>query len=91
MTSLKNKIIDTLLGLAARISLGKELAAAVAVLRLVVRAIDKNDPEEISVYVFRQLPGHWKAPEGPATEKEFVAMIKAGEEFIKRALALNTP
>ena len=30
MSSLKNKLIDTLLGLAARISLGKELASAEA-------------------------------------------------------------
>lgn len=90
MLSLKNKIIDTLVSLAARLSLGKELATAVAVLRLITRAIDKKSPEEISVYVFRQLPKQWKHPEGPATEKEFVAMINAGEDFIKRVLALSS-
>ena len=90
MSTLKAKIIEQLLALVARVSLGKDLAGALGVLRLIARAVEKKDAEEISVYVFRQLPTEWKHPEGPASEKEFVAMIKAGEEFIRRCLALTS-
>lgn len=86
---LGNKITVSLLNLIARVSLGQGMANVLSVAHMITKAVEKDDVQDISTCVFAQLPAVWKAPEGAATEREFVDTIRAGEAFIKRVLALT--
>lgn len=84
---MKERIIHLL----ARLSLGKQLAAALMILRLIVEAVREKDAANVARFVYRKLPASWRHPEGPATEAEFLEMIASGEQFLKsvRNLAVH--
>ncbi len=75
---MKEKIIQFL----ARISFGPVIGNAVMVLQLIMDAVQNKESRSLARYVYAQLPKRWKEPEGPATEQEFLSMIKAGEKFM---------
>lgn len=77
---LKNKLLH----LIARVSLGRELATALTLLRLLLEAIEKRNTRNVALFVFKQLPEGWKHPKGPATEAEFTDTIAAGETFLRK-------
>ena len=74
---------DKIFQLIARLSFGPTVGNALMVLQLILDAVQNKESRGLSRYVYQQLPKHWKEPEGPATEQEFLSMIKAGEKFIK--------
>ena len=80
------KIIGKLMG----VTLGKEAAFGLTLLRLIREAIQKKESKNLSAFVYERLPSEWKAPEGPTTEREFVALIKTGEEFLRRVLSVTS-
>ncbi len=67
----------------AQISFGKPMAAALTILQLVMEAINTRQTRSLTRFVYQKLPANWRHPEGPATEKEFLDTIKAGETFLK--------
>ncbi len=83
--------MSKLLHFFTRISFGKELAMALMILKLISDALRDKNPKNVAVFVFRKLPAQWRHPEGPATEKEFVDLVDAGQLFLKRIQALVTP
>lgn len=66
-----------------RILLGNEISLALTVLQLIARSMGKTSPNDLSSFVFQQLPKRWKDPSGPATEMEFLQMISSGVEFYR--------
>lgn len=81
-------MLNKITHLVARVSLGKELAAALMLLRLILEALEKRNIRNVAMFVFKQLPEGWKHPKGPATEAEFQAVIATGETFLKQLRAL---
>lgn len=83
-------MINHLMALATRVTLGKEMALAVVLLQLITEAIRKKDIKNVAIFVYRKLPAAWRHPKGPATEEEFVALIESGEVFMRNLQALHT-
>lgn len=73
----------------AKLSLGKELAMALLLLRLIIDAVDNRKVENVARFVFGKLPEEWRNPKGPATEVEFIELIQAGQTFIRKIKAVT--
>jgi len=89
MASLIQTLSGSLLNLLARLSLGENVANVLTVVQMIVEAIQKDDLQEISQYVFDKLPAAWKDPLGPTTEAALLDMIQSGEDFIKKVFAMT--
>lgn len=74
-----------------RLSLGKELALAVVLLRLIIQAVDKHNVDNVAVFVYKHLPAGWRQPQGPATETEFVDLVRAGQLLLEKIQAVLKP
>jgi len=76
------------LQLLARLSFGPTVANALMVLQLIMDAVETKESRSLASYVYSQLPAAWKSPDGPASESEFIALIKAGEKFVNALRAV---
>jgi len=74
--------------LLAQKTLGKELALALMLLRLIATAVETRKVNDIARFVFKNLPTNWKQPQGPATETEFLDMVQAGQLFLGKIQAV---
>lgn len=84
------KIINMALGFIARISLGRHMANALTLLRLIQEALTRDKSNELALVVYERLPADWRHPEGPTTEREFLDLIETGVQFLKRLHAVTT-
>ncbi len=77
------------LHLIAKLSLGKEMALALSILNLLTPLIGRLKGLDVARMVYAQLPAHWKFPDGPATEDEFLEAIQSGQLFLGKVQALT--
>ena len=66
-----------------RLVAGKHASLAMYVMSLIVEAYEKRTTSRITKAVYENLPVAWKAPQGPATEKELNEAIKQGILFAR--------
>ena len=81
-------VIQKIIQLLAKISLGKEMAMALNVLGLISDTVDALEGKDLVHFIYGKLPRQWKPPAGPATETEFVEMVEAGHTFLRKIKAL---
>ena len=81
-------LLSKLLHLTTKLTLGKELALALMLLRLIIDAVENRKVTNVARFVYGKLPAPWRHPEGPATEAEFVEMIEAGQAFLVKIRAV---
>lgn len=72
----------------AQKTLGRELALALLLLRMITTAIETRKVTDIARFVYKNLPPNWRQPNGPATETEFVDMVQAGQLFLGKVQAV---
>lgn len=80
--------MDKALHLITRLALGREVANALLLMRLIVDAVEKKKVTNVARFVYGKLPAQWRHPEGPATEAEFVEMIESGQAFLDKLRAV---
>lgn len=83
--------LQTITHFVAQKVLGKELALALTLLRMIANAIETKQVTDISRFVYKNLPANWRQPHGPATESEFVDMVQAGQLFLTKIQAVLKP
>jgi hypothetical protein len=84
-------LISKLTHFVAQKSLGKELALALLLLRIITDAVENRKVSDLARFVFGKLPDNWRQPKGPATETEFVDMVQAGQIFLEKVKAVLKP
>ncbi len=72
----------------AKLSLGKEVATSLLLLRLILDALDNRKVDNVARFVYGKLPVDFKAPKGPATEAEFVEVVQIGQLFLSKIKAV---
>lgn len=78
------KILSTI----GKLALGKEISAAWMLLQLIREARTEHSLENVSRYVYSNLPERWKSPDGPSTEAEFIELIQSGQTFLNNVQAV---
>jgi hypothetical protein len=73
-----------------KLALGKEAAIAITLLRLIYDATRNHNIDNIASFVYTKLPPDWRAPNGPATEAEFITLIQSGQTFLSKTKSLFT-
>ena len=82
-------LLDSVIKKLLQFSLGKELGAGLMLLRLILKAIEKQQTRDLALFVFNRLPLSFREPAGPAKEKEFIELVEAGEVFVRKLQAVS--
>jgi hypothetical protein len=64
--------------------LGKELANAIAILRLIVEAQKTGNFSAVADYVYDRFPPAFQEPVFPVTRSEFEEIVNAGVVFVSK-------